>query len=185
MSNFTVKAITQSLMKLLETKPFNKITVRDIVEDCGISRNTFYYHFEDIPSLLNSIFMETANEIISRKTDTESLEDCIDMAMDYVRNNRRIVMNIYRSSSREIFEKNLTRICEYSIDAYIGRLHSRLDLCEEDRQIIKRIMGSVAFGLVIDWLNQNMSYDMSEQLRRYHELRIGELGTVIEQLFHD
>ena len=26
--------------------------VRDIVEDCGINRNSFYYHFQDIPSLL-------------------------------------------------------------------------------------------------------------------------------------
>ena len=35
-------AIMESLLKLLDERPLNKISVKDIVEDCGISRNTFY-----------------------------------------------------------------------------------------------------------------------------------------------
>ena len=43
MANFTKKAIRDSLVKLLNEKPLSKITVRDIVDDCGVNRNTFYY----------------------------------------------------------------------------------------------------------------------------------------------
>lgn len=35
MANFTKKAIRDSLVKLLNEKPLSKITVRDIVDDCG------------------------------------------------------------------------------------------------------------------------------------------------------
>ena len=45
MPNFTQKAIKESFIKLLNEKPLHQITVKDIVEDCGVNRNTFYYHF--------------------------------------------------------------------------------------------------------------------------------------------
>lgn len=43
MSQITKKAIEASLKNLLLKKPFDKITINDIAEDCGISRMTFYY----------------------------------------------------------------------------------------------------------------------------------------------
>lgn len=49
--NFTRDAIIRSFLGLLNEKPVNHITVKDIVEDCGINRNSFYYHFQDLPAL--------------------------------------------------------------------------------------------------------------------------------------
>ena len=47
MASFTKKAIRESFMRLLAERPVDKITVKDIVLDCGIARNTFYYHYRD------------------------------------------------------------------------------------------------------------------------------------------
>ena len=55
MPNFTEKAIKVSFMKLLNAQPLNQISVRDIVEECGINRNSFYYHYQDIPALIEEI----------------------------------------------------------------------------------------------------------------------------------
>ena len=52
MPNFTKKAIKETFVALLEERPLNRITVKDIVEACGINRNSFYYHFQDLPALL-------------------------------------------------------------------------------------------------------------------------------------
>ena len=52
MPSFTKKAIMDSFLGLMEKKPLDKITVRDIVDDCGINRNTFYYYFQDIYAVL-------------------------------------------------------------------------------------------------------------------------------------
>ena len=48
----TKQAIAESLKHLLLRKPITKITINDITEDCGISRMTFYYHFNDIYDLV-------------------------------------------------------------------------------------------------------------------------------------
>ena len=51
MSNITKYALESSLKKMMLTKPLDKITIRDLTEDCGISRMAFYYHFKDIYDL--------------------------------------------------------------------------------------------------------------------------------------
>ena len=47
-----------SLLKLLKQKSVDKVTVKDICDECEINRNTFYYYFKDIYDVLNNIFME-------------------------------------------------------------------------------------------------------------------------------
>ena len=51
MPNFTKRAIKEAFLKLLSERPLTQISVLEIVEECGIYRNSFYYHFQDIPAL--------------------------------------------------------------------------------------------------------------------------------------
>ena len=51
-SLITKKAIADSLKELTREKTFDKISVKDISEKCGINRQTFYYHFIDKFDLL-------------------------------------------------------------------------------------------------------------------------------------
>ena len=52
MSKLTKHAMEKSLKNLLKTKPLNRITINDMVDECGISRMTFYSHFQDIYDLV-------------------------------------------------------------------------------------------------------------------------------------
>ena len=64
MANFTQKAIKETFIALLEEHPLSDITVKNIVETCGINRNSFYYHYQDIPALIEEIVKEQAETII-------------------------------------------------------------------------------------------------------------------------
>ncbi len=55
-SNITKHALAASLRTLMEEYPFEKITVAQICEQCGINRKSFYYHFKDKYDLVNWIF---------------------------------------------------------------------------------------------------------------------------------
>ena len=61
MSEITKKALATSLKKLLSKKELSKITISNITNDCGVNRQTFYYHFKDVYDLLEWIYM---NEFI-------------------------------------------------------------------------------------------------------------------------
>lgn len=60
----TRASIIAAFSQLLEERPLNKITVKDIVDRCDINRNTFYYHFQDIPALLQEMMEEKVNVLI-------------------------------------------------------------------------------------------------------------------------
>ena len=52
MSKKTKEALISAFLDLIAEKDFDRITVTDLVEKCSISRQTFYYHFDDINSML-------------------------------------------------------------------------------------------------------------------------------------
>ena len=51
----------------------NQITVKNIVEDCGINRNSFYYHFEDLPSLVEEIVGEQVRNLVQKHPTVSSV----------------------------------------------------------------------------------------------------------------
>ena len=111
MANFTKRAIQESFLKLLTERPLSKITIKDIAADCGINRNTFYYYFEDMPKLIESIVESHAEKIIQSYPTIEKFEDCLDAAVDLALANKRAVLHIYHSANREIFEMYLWKVC--------------------------------------------------------------------------
>lgn len=73
MSQITKRALEQSLKNLSLKKPLNKITINDITEDCGISRRTFYYHFQDIYDLVEWCCREDARKALEEKKTYETV----------------------------------------------------------------------------------------------------------------
>ena len=56
----TKKMLAASLKKHMGKKPLSKITISEIIADCGVNRKTFYYHFEDIYTLLKWMLEQEA-----------------------------------------------------------------------------------------------------------------------------
>ena len=173
MLSLTDKAIMESFLKLLDERPLNKITVKDIVEDCGVNRNTFYYHFADIPSLIEAIVKEDAERIVLESGGVDSLQDCLSAALRFTAAHRRAVYHIYSSTGREIIEQYLMDICSYIVGIFIDRASAGMQVPEEDRAAIVQFYKCECFGQIIDWLNHGMNTDMEKQFFRICELGRG------------
>ena len=46
-SLITKKALAVSIKELMKTIPLSKISIQEIADNCGLNRQTFYYHFRD------------------------------------------------------------------------------------------------------------------------------------------
>ena len=163
----------ESLMKLLDERPLNKISVKDIVEDCGINRNTFYYHFADLPDLVEAIFKEEADGIMRSYRGISSLEECLEAAMKLSVDHKRAILHVYNSGNRDIYERYLLEICAYVAAAFIDSLIDGRPIAEKDREAIVQAYKCECFGHIIDWLNHDMSHDLHNQFLRLCELRRG------------
>ena len=105
MTKFTRNAIKETFMQLLNEKPLDKISVRDVVESCGISRNTFYYHYHDIYEVLEEILEEERAKTLGDFSEWNSLKEGIRGTTHFALQNRRAVYHIYHSMNRENLEK--------------------------------------------------------------------------------
>jgi len=180
MANFTKKAIKDTFISLLSERPFSQITVKDIVEKCGINRNSFYYHYKDIPALIEEIVTEEADRIISEYSSFDSLEMGFNAAIDFAEKNRRAILHIFKSVNRDIFEQYLWNVCDYVVVSFFKTVFADQPIPEEDRDIIIQFYRAQCFGMVIDWLRSGMKDDVHYKIHRICELQKG----LIEEMVH-
>ena len=69
-SEQTKHALAEALKVLMTQKPFGKISIHDITDRCGMYRQNFYYHFEDIYDLLRWLIQEEAISLLRQHEGT-------------------------------------------------------------------------------------------------------------------
>lgn len=173
MPNSTRQSIKNAFLSLLEQRPLNRITVKDIVEACGVNRNSFYYHFEDLPALIEEIVAEQVTELVQRHPTVDSLEQGFDAAVEFLQRRRRSVLHIYNSVSRDLFERYLMELCRHVVTTYIEAGFQDRRISREDKDLLIRYHRCECFGNIIDWLNHGMEDDISAYFHRVYELKHG------------
>lgn len=171
MSKLTDKAIQDSFTKLLDRKPIDRITIKDITDDCGISRNTFYYHYSDLPDLVEKMLMNDIEELMLKYPTIETLEEGLNVAAQFVLNNRRAVSHIYNSSHRYIYERCLMKVCRKCIASYFELAVPKEYIDGEDREVIIDYYKCLCFGIIIDWCDNGMKSDYADSFHKILTIR--------------
>ncbi len=181
MPGFTKRAIRDSFIKLLNERPIAKITVKDIVEDCGINRNSFYYYYQDLPSMIEEIILDEADEIIEKHPTVDSLEQGLDFAVSFVLENRRAALHLFHSGNRDLFEQYMWKVCEHVVETYINTAFADSPIGEKDKGIIIRYYKWCCFGAVLDWLNTGLKDDIQALFYRMGQLKKGMLEEMVRR----
>jgi AcrR family transcriptional regulator len=158
MSNLMKKAIKASFLKLLDERPLTRITVVDIAAYCGINRNSFYYHYHDIPSLMEEIIRDETDNFIRAYPDISTLDECVDAVFSFILENRRSISHIYHSVKREVFEQYLMSVCSYVVRTWYDSVWLKTGAGADPAgsELMLRFIRYELFGACIDFMNQNM-----------------------------
>ena len=159
MSQFTKRALEDSLKHLLLQKPLNKITINDIAEDCGINRMTFYYHFKDIYDLVEWACLEDAQRALDGKKSYETWQQGFVQIFRAVQENKPFVMNVYRCVDRAQVEKYLKPLTDNLLMGVIDEQAEGITVREEDKEFIARVYSYVFIGIMLDWIKDDMKAD--------------------------
>ena len=103
----TKKMLSASLKHCMEKKSLSKITVTDIVTDCGLNRKTFYYHFQDVPDLLKWTLEQEAVDVVKQFDLLNDLEEALRFAVRYIRENSHMINCAYDSIGRDELKRFL------------------------------------------------------------------------------
>lgn len=181
MAQLTKNALIEAFVRLLEDRPLDQITVRDVVTECGVSRNTFYYHFGDIYALLEALLRQKMGQLLAERREGESGEEGLKRLFGYVARHQRIASHIYSSINPAVLEHYLFQTTRELFMAYIRDAARGLDAAEDDLGFVCYAYQSMFVGMLMEWTRQGMRSDPNQLLEKAQRLFLRHTRRMLEE----
>lgn len=163
----TKKTLSEALKKFMKHKPLSKISVTDIINDCGVNRKTFYYHFEDKYALLKWTLERETVEVLKNFDLLVDAEEALVFVLDYVDKNQHILNCAYDSMGREEMKRFfLADFCGI-VETIIEKLEKEKNklLPESFKEYLVSFYAKALAGVFIDYFQDKDKFDRSELVK--------------------
>ena len=166
-ASFTKKAMIDSFLRMCEKRSPDRITVRDIVEDCGINRNTFYYYFRDIYALIEEVFVCWTAEldVVCRSGGDLSVGLC--SVARWAIAHQGAVERLFRSFDGGMLEDYFLRAASEPVIEWMRRLSMDFDVSDEAVRYVGTTVATGFSGELRRWIRDGMREDPELMVRRY------------------
>ena len=169
---YTRNMIRSVFIEMLDERPFDEITVTDLVTRCEINRKTFYYYYQDLYAVLTEIFQSELEAVIGGIKGHVTWEEGIAGAMGIAIQHKRAVYHVYHSMQRETLEKYLYNVAGEVMSRYVERESEGIHASQEDKNIVAQFYQSALTEMVLNWIGQGMKEDGLEMITRSSEVKI-------------
>lgn len=156
MASFTKFAILKVFGDLAASRPVDKITVKDITDQCGISRNTFYYHYQDIYQVLKAYVQYSVEHVIELMVEDEGEDGKAGLReIRYLEANRELLCNLYRSAANEEVRNCLQSASQIIFDRLIESVSQGMEVQAEDKKILSAVCQYTVRGIMTSWMEED------------------------------
>lgn len=184
MSQLTRKAIMKFTLELAEKKSLKKITVKDIADECGITRSTFYYHFSDIYDVLDGVVQTKIDEF--NEEYNGEMDKVLMRFIEYSIIHRKVWANLFDARGREWLEKYVKTRIHYLALLQIRKMSEGYILSIKDVEIICSFYEEAIFGLLIRWIIKEEKTktvdEIKDTVERIEKLFEGQLDLIISNM---
>lgn len=155
MSSLMKKAIANEFINLCFEKPIKKITIQDIIQSAGISKQTFYNHFKDKDDVMNYIFDIEANNPKFLELTQENYVAYISLFFQKMTMNQSYYKIISNYDTQNNFSKNQYETVRNFYFKYVLNKHGQEKLTTP---VINAIyfFSSGYVDLIERWINNDM-----------------------------
>ena len=177
---YTRNMIRNVFIEMLDERPFDEITVTDLVTRCEINRKTFYYYYQDLYAVLTEIFeseLETVLGGVKEHVWGRALHRRCQIALRH----KRAVYHVYHSMQRESLEKYLYNVAGEVMRRYVERQSEGIHASQGDKDIIAQFYQSALTEMVLNWIGQGMKEDRLEMITRIAQLFDGNIRASLKR----
>lgn len=156
----TKEKIATAVKELMRRKPIRKITVQDIMEETGMKRQSFYYHFQDLYAVIEWICCRELLEKVDVDEDI-AFEEWLQKLMETVEADRVF----YKKLASEIEWKQMAeRVKEpvaEQVDRFLADSVEMKGIRKEERAFMVDFFSTSIIYYLLDFItsNKNMSTD--------------------------
>ena len=114
--------LAQSIKECMKTTPVDRITVRQIAEGCGVTRQTFYRNFLDKYDLINWYFDKLLLESFAHMGSGKTVEEGLVRKFKYIQQERIFFTGAFRYD-----EHNSLKAHDFELifQFYLDLIHSK------------------------------------------------------------
>lgn len=94
----TKDLLAESLKDLAQVKSVDKITVKELTRNCGLTAPTFYNHFRDKYELMAWIYNQRVESSLKNLGNGDSFEDVVCKWMEIAREDEKFYMNLLKNA---------------------------------------------------------------------------------------
>ena len=181
MAQLTKTAIMDAFTRLLAQTPMDQITVQAITAECGVSRNTFYYHFGDVYALLKAVLQRDMDGLLAQRRPGEHAREGLRRLFDYVSARPRMVQHIYSAMGHAALEEYLMETTHDLFMAYLRDAAEGLRPSEEDMEFLCYSYQFMLLGILLGWVRRGMKGDLADLLERAQRLFFHGTRRVLEE----
>lgn len=178
---YTRKEIRDTFVRMLNESPLNKITVKDIVNECEINRNTFYYYYADIYAIIEEIFQRELQQVIGEYNDTLSWEESFLVALNFAMENKKAIYHVYHSIQRERVENYLYNVAGQVMTYYVESESKGIRASKADKELIAVFYQSALTEMLLKWIASGMKSDPDKIIRRIGKLFNGNIARSLKR----
>ena len=178
---YTKKIIREEFIKILNERPLNKITVKDIASACKINRNTFYYYYTDVYALLSELFQTELQTVTDEYNDTFSWEESFIVATKFALENKIAINHVYNSIQREELEDYIYNVSGHVMNRYVEKLSDGISASSGDKKLISSFYQCALTEMVLRWIASGMKEDPDTIVRRIGQLFDGHIALSLKR----
>ena len=158
--------LCKAFMELMKKYPFPKITIQKIASQCGVNRQTFYYHFDNIYDLMASSF---EYELIyeCHMYDEDSWEGVMKRFLKWMKENRVIIKNILTNiESRYLRQAMYPMIRRCLEDKYRPNIIIRHD-SDIDDEFMHRFLTYGITQYILEWAENDFKESINSMTGQF------------------
>ena len=143
--------ITEAARKLVLEKKVKKLTVKDIVEECQITRQAFYYHFEGIPDMIQWSIKQGTRRLLEACKEQGGAEAALKYLFVFAINAIPEVRKGIESNYGKELEQTLMQGTYELFESIVEEENLYRNYSRQELKLILRYHSHAIFGIFQDW----------------------------------
>ena len=174
--------IVNQLMEDLEKNKLDKITVNQLTSELDISRQTFYYYFDDLYSVIEWILIDAASSILDDYSDIDNWTVGYYAILNWMKKHDKFLLNIYTCVPREYIENFMYSVLNPYLQKVVYEEGKGANVTEEQKNFIAKFYTLAFDAVTIDWIKSGMATDVKEMIIRIDTITKGDIAKSIKKL---
>ncbi len=180
-SNLTKNALSDSLKKAIMFKPIHKITIKEIVEDTGFNRQTFYYHFNDIFHLLSWTLDRELLSVILNNEKFSSWQEAGIYTLTYLKNNQELSMCLINAKGSPSLQKFFYDNAQHIVKIFLKSHTDNANVPKEHIEALTHFYKITFASLLEDWITTGMEKEPKKVISILDMIVSGTASTALSR----